>query len=1061
MKKILKYILIIIFTSLTLASCQDEFGQYEPIPDGESEMTMRVGFKSFTPALESRGAAGDAIKEFSTLWVVVYNTDGTLVEKKRITDFTVHKVQPNERPDTINPAEKETDHAEFRMRISNGRYRIYAVANYDLSGVNVDSENDLKNIQLTWKTGDVAQNGQMFGWFSTDEGDVDSATSFNAPVVTVKGSGSLHAWVRRAASKLTIVYDGSGLREGVFVYIKTAQIKDMPVNCLLGAPNDYNRINRKEMLMDGDTLKYYTGDTYPDDDFNYGVDYTNRVTSGGDPVGSHAETARALYFYENIQENGEEGTMSDKRQDTSGNNKQVSWPHGNDPNNPAWKDARPYGTYVEIKGYYISIAEGRISRGDITYRFMLGKDVVANYQAERNYHYKLTMKFNGYANDVDFHIDYRVPKPSLHIPPYYISYLYNHSMMLPVSISSGTKRVKKVQADIIENHWWPTGAKGSATNSPGDDEIYYNGNGMADPDNYQWHGFLSLRKTKTPVLTGAISPYDKTGSNAKYYFDNLRHSREYSDMSNGNHLKDNRTSAPANTSVIPNKYTEESDDYYIVDIDDSKSDSIVYDLQIPLYTRAKQMIKRSAYTGNNPYVAYQRTAKVHFKVWFVGNNDDNKPDLEETVPITQVRRIVNPKGIYRKAGSVEPFHVVLKYQPMERSSTFKDLVSEGPWSAEVLGDKIISLDKTTGKTGSKIDFNVKFSGAEGHAVIRVRYHNNSCIHLIYVCNGYDPVELLPGKAKWHTTNLHTKNKECVNPMDEGSLFKYGNLDNPIDASSNVNDKTPWLNVRATDFKDPRGKKLNIANDSYNKSTMSSKLWTDFWGIGATNAFVDGSTRKLGVSGRVAKLEDYNVLRESDDIGYGYGVLYADGATECANTIADAYGYRWDLTDNAEKSRGMRGVFIYNLNPSSTCYAHNIFLPIGNSGYGQRRPTGKYAWGETSANIGAYAWDFQNWGGMLKYTIRSNYYNNPYSLPLFWDMWKSPGAIYWLSEQKNIKLVTGESNDAAQNYLGWDINYMTFDFFGYTTGDLQGSATIPEGSPAGSTDTSACFIRLVD
>ena len=101
MKKILKYILIIIFTSLTLASCQDEFGQYEPIPDGESEMTMRVGFKSFTPALESRGAAGDAIKEFSTLWVVVYNTDGTLVEKKRITDFTVHKVQPNERPDTV------------------------------------------------------------------------------------------------------------------------------------------------------------------------------------------------------------------------------------------------------------------------------------------------------------------------------------------------------------------------------------------------------------------------------------------------------------------------------------------------------------------------------------------------------------------------------------------------------------------------------------------------------------------------------------------------------------------------------------------------------------------------------------------------------------------------------------------------------------------------------------------------------------------------------------------------------------------------------------------------
>lgn len=98
---------------------------------------------------------------------------------------------------------------------------------------------------------------------------------------------------------------------------------------------------------------------------------------------------------------------------------------------------------MEIKGYYISIAEGKMSRGDITYRFMLGKDVIANYEAERNFHYQLTMKFNGYANDVDFHIAYRVPKPSLNIPPYHISYLYNHSMLLPVSISSGTHRVKK------------------------------------------------------------------------------------------------------------------------------------------------------------------------------------------------------------------------------------------------------------------------------------------------------------------------------------------------------------------------------------------------------------------------------------------------------------------------------------------------------------------------------------------------------------------------------------------------------------------------------------------
>jgi hypothetical protein len=48
--------------------------------------------------------------------------------------------------------------------------------------------------------------------------------------------------------------------------------------------------------MDGDTLKYYDGDTEPGEDFNYDSGYPFRVTCGGDPVGSHSETARALYF---------------------------------------------------------------------------------------------------------------------------------------------------------------------------------------------------------------------------------------------------------------------------------------------------------------------------------------------------------------------------------------------------------------------------------------------------------------------------------------------------------------------------------------------------------------------------------------------------------------------------------------------------------------------------------------------------------------------------------------------------------------------------------------------
>lgn len=44
----------------------------------------------------------------------------------------------------------------------------------------------------------------------------------------------LHSWIRRAASKVTIAYDGSGLEDGVFIYLKSVTIKDIPQKCYLG-----------------------------------------------------------------------------------------------------------------------------------------------------------------------------------------------------------------------------------------------------------------------------------------------------------------------------------------------------------------------------------------------------------------------------------------------------------------------------------------------------------------------------------------------------------------------------------------------------------------------------------------------------------------------------------------------------------------------------------------------------------------------------------------------------------------------------------------------------------
>ncbi len=85
-----------------------------------------------------------------------------------------------------------------------------------------------------------------------------------------------------------------------------------------------------------------------------------------------------------------------------------------------FKDRVPYGTYIEVEGYYVSQNSQKLSKGPIKYRFMLGQNTTYNYNSQRNCHYKLTLKFRGWANQPDWHIVYDELEPSIIVPdPYY------------------------------------------------------------------------------------------------------------------------------------------------------------------------------------------------------------------------------------------------------------------------------------------------------------------------------------------------------------------------------------------------------------------------------------------------------------------------------------------------------------------------------------------------------------------------------------------------------------------------------------------------------------------
>lgn len=1019
MKRLLFYTIIcLMFFSGT--SCRDESIKDYHTGEGDAHVSMELDFRPMSSSLsraETGGSPGDALKNIDSLYVLIYQ-DHMLFKCYPIIDFTpTEKDRTKDDAENGSLAEKRTKQVSFKLpeTVPYGRYQIYAVANIPNLLNEFEDEiktpDGLKSLPLTWDKTKISNNGEMMGSFGANNPDDE--------VVLNNKTVSLRAWLRRAASKVTIAYDGSQLKEGVFIYLQSVQIKDIPQQCYLGKDNnvgaedytlEYPKEEGKETDMpDGDIIYYYPKDK--EDNFEYGEEHEeHRITAGHPKYGDHSETAQALFFYENMQGEGEQ--MPNKQQDADKDG-ELDFPGlPNLEKYPKYrlKDNVKYGTYIEVKAHYISNNSQRLGNGPIIYRFMLGQNEKNDYNAKRNCHYKLTLKFKNFANDADWHIEYEEPEPGVMTPePYYITYLYNHSMMYPIKVNTGGHKIESIKAEIIENNWAPHNASS---------DIYYTGapNGVAAP----WNGFLSLHKTTETVLYA-----DKITNNETYYQkDPKRGERVYKNFT----LPDNQTFEEFTTdgSVADDKYR----------IEKHPTEANTYNVYIPMYTRAKQMISTTGYTGNNPYVAYQRKAIVRITTKLTGVD---KPFINE-VPIYQVRRVVNPKGIYRSANNNKSFHVVLKRLPGEDERMFKTFQSEGPWKAYVIkksnGDGI-TLSATSGseskpdseygtaihgKTGSVIDFNVDFSGSSTenrYAIIRVEYHNYTCQHLIFVRQGDKPDDLVTGGVKWYAKNMRTTKELASTPLDEGSLFKFGNWGSPIDAKDNKNPFEPWINVTPGSFKEPE-------NDFTNAETKNKMQWTTITFKGKTEVFGNPQMQNA----RVATANDFWELRkEGSHVEQGYGVLYGDDATETADDIVEAYGYDYE---NNTSGRGMRGCFAYN---SET--GKSLFFPIGASGYGHRKQSFTAKWG-----------DSESLNGVLRYSSgRTKLYEAP-ERPLFYDLYKRPGAIYWL----NAEIPANQFTPTDGSSLGWDINYFSFDFNFISTSNLIRT------SPNYGSD--ACFVRCV-
>lgn len=388
--------------------------------------------------LNGTRSAGDALKDLNYIHVLIYDENQNLlniwnIEKSTIT--ITEEARNNIDAENGHTAEANTKRASFKLpkRINFGKYYIYAVANFPSLDTPQYSEaiktiDGLKSLPLKWDSSNLANNGQMIGTLSNgstqyptppsaETGDEHPSVIADKLISIDNTQTQLYGWLLRAASKVTVAFDGTRLKDGVSIFLKSVRIKNIPASCLLGKKNTVkgkkDPDTGKEIIADesmiiqtGEEVVYSESTVY---DSNYPALITkNRPYYPGikktDETGHeswephpdrHSETnVSSLFFYENMQ-----GQGPDKQQSDDQNNDGILDSHYE------YKE-KPNATYIEVEAYYESTVDNRPGICNITYRFMLGQNISTDYDAKRNCHYKLTLCFNGYADDPDWRIDY-------------------------------------------------------------------------------------------------------------------------------------------------------------------------------------------------------------------------------------------------------------------------------------------------------------------------------------------------------------------------------------------------------------------------------------------------------------------------------------------------------------------------------------------------------------------------------------------------------------------------------------------------------------------------------
>lgn len=1119
------------FVSLACAlgvfsGCEDDEFYIEPAWGGNvADLALEMSYHPDmgTELVSTRSASGDAIRTIHNVFVVFFNVSGdSVLTHYAVSDTLDVTYKPHPDGEPVPTGEPETQCVIMRCRVPVGTYRVYAVANMgnlaedESYKASVAKLNDFKAIRFNWvkDAGKVASNNQMSGWFTENGSYPTDENGYKryADLVSVRErSDTLHAWLRRAVSKITINYDATELNRQTYIYIKSVTVKDIPTSCSLVDVNTPHEPSG----VDGDTICYGTGNDY----LAWPALTRFEPKLENDSL-IHLDSSPSLFFYENMQGNEKSNPdIKDKRQDSNGDGLLDAPGKNNQYEDEYYKDKETAGTYIEVEGYYVSNEQFNVGKGPIKYRFMLGKDAIKDYNAERNCHYKITLKFKGRANEVDWHVDYEeVEVPGRYMPDYYVSYLYNQPEVdmfnttdsywekcYPIRMA-GNNLPKKIKVQIIENNWGPL--------DPDESLDYYTGkvetfNTEKKSNNLPklsgnvthtgvWHGFLSLYRAPEEYKGTMIGTDWQRFSAGEYFY--WYGSRDRCPVDRFSYTVDK--DGKMEVTGTPAPLLEKDEIEYGMGVREydltmalGETEKIHYDydlgsykvvksvkngiqqitLYIPLFTRQLQFNTKKGFTGGNPYFSFLRLARLRVTGYDGNGNSDTPTECN----VRQVRRIINPKGVFRSWDNTSPFNVTLMHRESEASGAlFTSFKSEGEWRATIVkGNGWHITGKAEGSAGSIVSFTVAPDNVledetkTACAIVLVEYHDYKCIHYIFLRQGYAPIQLLDGGAYWHTFNMTYMSGDEVHesdhPLDGGSMFRYGNLTQPIDAVNNtftvINTREPMSFEIDGEVK-PAFLLAPLNYDSFKDTKKAA--WSE---IKPGKVFPSQDNWKSdGVSVRMPTHKDFNNLHGTDatvnGIEVGWGICYGDNAYTCATVPTNAFHYsryhykglpEWLYQDgkpipgapvlaneDVGGAFGMRGVFIYN-----TSTAAVFFLPLGEASQGRRKGLGEGTeklYGDGTLHYG----DFDR-------TFLESYSNQAAFVPLLHDLYKNYGAIYWINKHTIDENYLDCSSD--NSIVAWDFNYSGMNVTPIFSKNMHTNATDTDNA---NDKSDACFIRLV-